>query len=76
VYSGDGTSRGPGGADERTADLDGDGDVDLYDLATLLASYSTCDADAGFNADADLDGSGCVDLEDLSARLANYRYTP
>lgn len=53
-------------------DLDGDGDVDLADLAILLAAYDTCEGDAGYNPDADLDGSGCVELSDLAELLANY----
>jgi hypothetical protein len=55
-------------------DIDGDGDVDLADLAALLAAYDTCEGDAGYNPDADLDGSGCVDLSDLATLLANYGY--
>ncbi len=46
-------------------DLDGDGDVDLSDLAILLASYNT---DAG----GDLDGDGDTDLADLAILLAGY----
>ena len=53
-------------------DLDGDGDVDLSDLATLLAAYGACEGDPSYNPLADLDGSGCVDLADLAALLANY----
>jgi len=53
-------------------DLDGDGDVDLSDLAALLAVYGTCTGDPGFDAAADLDGSGCVDLADLATLLAHY----
>jgi hypothetical protein len=53
-------------------DLDGDGDVDLADLAALLAAYGACTGDPDYNPVADLDGSGCVDLADLAALLANY----
>jgi hypothetical protein len=55
-------------------DIDGDGDVDLADLAALLAAYDTCDGDPGYNPAADLDGSGCIDLADLATLLANYGY--
>ncbi len=55
-----------------SGDLDGDGDVDLADLAILLAAYDTCEGDAGYNPDADLDGNGCVGLSDLAELLANY----
>ncbi len=53
-------------------DLDGDGDVDLADLAALLAVYGSCGGDPDYDPDADLDGSGCVDLVDLATLLANY----
>ena len=53
-------------------DIDGDGDVDLADLAILLAAYGTCDGDANYNAAADLDGDNCVNLSDLAILLANY----
>ena len=46
-------------------DLDGDGDVDLSDLALLLASY-------GIDDGGDLDGDGDTDLSDLAILLANY----
>ncbi len=46
-------------------DLDGDCDVDLSDLATLLASYHI---DEG----GDVDGDGDTDLADLSFLLSNY----
>ncbi len=53
-------------------DLDGDGDVDLADLAGLLAAYYTCVGDPDFDPRADIDNSGCVDLSDLAILLANY----
>ncbi len=53
-------------------DVDGDGDVDLSDLGTLLAAYGTCDGDAGYVAAADFDASGCIDLSDLGVLLAAY----
>ena len=55
-------------------DLDGDGDVDLSDLAELLAAYGTCDGDPNYNPAADLDDSGCIDLADLATLLSNYGY--
>lgn len=51
-------------------DLDGDGDVDLSDLATLLAHYGTT-AGASYG-DGDIDGDGEVDLADLAALLSVY----
>jgi probable HAF family extracellular repeat protein len=53
-------------------DVDLDGDVDLADLATLLAAYDTCAGDPGYDSAADLDESGCIDLADLGVLLADY----
>ncbi len=53
-------------------DVDGDGDVDLADLAILLGAYNTCAGDAGYDARADLNGDDCVDLVDLAVLLGNY----
>jgi subtilisin family serine protease len=53
-------------------DLSGDSQVDLEDLAMLLASYGMTDATY---EDGDLDGDGDVDLADLSALLAVYGTT-
>jgi hypothetical protein len=55
-------------------DVDGDGDVDLNDLAALLAAYGACSGDPDYNPDADFDDSGCIDLNDLAALLSNYGY--
>ncbi|MHC4094188.1 MAG: hypothetical protein ACYSVY_28595, partial [Planctomycetota bacterium] len=54
-------------------DLDGDGDVDLADLATLLAHYGI--TGGATYEDGDLDGDGDVDLADLAALLAVYGTT-
>ncbi len=51
-------------------DIDGDNDVDLTDLAQLLANYGTVSGAA--YEDGDLDGDGDVDLSDLAALLAVY----
>lgn len=57
-----------------TGDIDQDGDVDLADLAELLAAFGACTGDANYNADADFDDSGCVDLSDLAELLANFGF--
>ena len=53
-------------------DLDGDGDVDLTDLAGMLTAYGTCVGDPDYNPVADIDGDGCVGLPDLAALLSHY----
>jgi hypothetical protein len=57
---------------EVPGDVDGDGDVDLADLAALLAVYGTCLGEPSYDPAADFDDSGCVDLADLAMLLANY----
>jgi hypothetical protein len=51
-------------------DLDHDGDVDLSDLAQLLAHYGT-PGGASYE-DGDLNQDGAVDLTDLALLLAHY----
>jgi photosystem II stability/assembly factor-like uncharacterized protein len=53
-------------------DLDGDGDVDLLDLAILLADYEC----TGGACPGDIDGDGSTDLTDLAILLAAFGYTP
>lgn len=54
----------------RCPDFDDSGEVDLSDLAQLLANYGTTSG-AGYE-DGDLDGDGDVDLADLAGLLALY----
>ena len=53
-------------------DVDGDRDVDIADLAALLAVYGSCAGDPNFLPEADFDDSGCVQLSDLATLLAHY----
>ncbi len=62
-------------AEPPPGDLDLDGDVDLSDLAGLLAAFGTCDGDPGFNPAADVDANDCVDLADLAGLLSAFGTT-
>lgn len=53
-------------------DVDGDSDVDLSDLAALLASYNLCEGDPGYNPAADFNNDDCVTLSDLATLLGRY----
>ena len=57
-------------------DLDGDNDVDLQDLATMLSCYGLLDRSttAGCCA-ADLDCDGTIGLQDLSNLLSHFGLT-
>jgi len=54
-------------------DLDGDGDIDLSDLAQLLSNYGATSGTMPWDGDVDCDGD--VDLSDLAALLAVYGQT-
>lgn len=56
-------------------DFNGDGQIDLADLALLLAAYGSCYGDAAYDPKLDLDNDGCVGLSDLARLLAVYGTT-
>jgi hypothetical protein len=64
---------GAGAAPFCFGDLDGDNDIDLADLAQLLANYGT--PSGAVYEDGDLDVDGDVDLADLAALLSVYGTT-
>lgn len=51
-------------------DLNGDGQVDIADLAQLLSHFGTLNG--ATYADGDIDGDGDVDLSDLTLLLSNF----
>lgn len=53
-------------------DLDDDCDVDLSDLARMLATFGLCTGQSGYFRPADLTDNGCVELGDLAILLANF----
>ena len=52
-------------------DLDGDGDVDLIDIAIMSANWLT---NTTIWSDGDLNGDGIVNLEDFAVLANNWRY--
>ncbi len=54
------------------ADVDGDGDTDLSDLAALLSAYGSVPGDPNWNAACDFDADDDVDLTDLAFLLSDY----
>lgn len=59
-------------SDPVPGDVNGDGVVDLSDLAQLLAAFGTCTGHPDYDPDADLNEDGCVELGDLATVLANF----
>jgi hypothetical protein len=55
-------------------DVDGDGEVDLVDLAWMLAAYATCDGDPDYDARCDFNDDDCITIADLAALLGNYGF--
>jgi uncharacterized repeat protein (TIGR01451 family) len=56
-----------------SADLDGDGDVDLGDLSIVQRAFGTRRGDAGYNPQADFDDDGDIDLRDSYFLLTRLR---
>ena len=54
------------------ADIDGDGDTDISDLAALLGAYHTAPGDPNWNANADFNGNGYIEISDLAFLLGDY----
>jgi len=53
-------------------DINGDGQVGLEDLASVLAAYGSLPGDPSYNPNADVDGDGQIGLSDLARVLAMY----
>ena len=53
-------------------DVDGDHDVDISDLAALLAAYGSCLGDANYLPTADFNGDDCITISDLATLLGHY----
>jgi hypothetical protein len=60
------------GPDCVIGDVDGDGDVDLADVAALAGALGTCWGDPQYDHTTDFDGSGCVDLADVAAFQCSF----
>jgi uncharacterized repeat protein (TIGR02543 family) len=56
-------------------DVDGDGDVDAYDLSELSKAYGSTPGESNWNSSCDFDGNDRVDISDLFDLGRNYGYT-
>jgi hypothetical protein len=57
---------------ECLGDMNGDGTINLADLASFLAAFGSCTGQPAFNAAADINADGCVTLNDLAVLLSNF----
>jgi effector-binding domain-containing protein len=53
-------------------DVDGDRDVDIFDIVRMAGVYGTSAPNPRYDADCDLDGDGDVDIFDIVIAGANY----
>ncbi|UCG36940.1 MAG: hypothetical protein JSV64_01300 [Candidatus Bathyarchaeota archaeon] len=53
-------------------DLDGDHDVDIFDIVKMAGAYGTSEGDPKYDAYADIDDDGDVDIFDIVAAAGNY----
>ena len=49
------------------ADIDGDGDVDIFDIQTVAAHWNTQEGDPGYDPQYDFDDDGDIDIFDVMA---------
>lgn len=57
-------------------DVDGDTQINLTDLARLLAAFGSCAGGTTYDAAADFNGDACVELADLALLLTNFATEP
>ena len=53
-------------------DMDGDNDVDIFDIVIMAGVYGVRWPDLRYNPNADIDGDGDIDIFDIVAAAANY----
>lgn len=56
----------------RNGDTNGDGEINLADLASVLSSFGLCQGETGFESSADFDRDGCISLNDLGTLLSKF----
>jgi hypothetical protein len=55
-----------------TGDVDGDRDVDIFDIVNIASGYGTQEGDPQYKTDCDIDGDGDIDIFDIVAAATNY----
>jgi hypothetical protein len=52
--------------------VDGDRDVDIFDIVCMSNVYGLSQTDPEYDVDCDLDGDGDIDIFDIVAAANNY----
>ncbi len=53
-------------------DVDGDHDVDIFDMVAIQSAYNTHKGDTNYEPNYDIDGDGDVDIFDVVIAAGNY----
>ena len=53
-------------------DVDGDKDVDIFDIVAIATAYGSAEGDPAYNPNYDIDGDGDVDVFDIVAAASHY----
>lgn len=53
-------------------DVDGDRDVDIYDIVMMSGSYGSNEGEPSYHANCDVDGDGDIDIFDIVLAASNY----
>jgi len=53
-------------------DVDGDRDVDIYDIVAMAGAYGSKEGEPEYIANCDIDGDGDIDIFDIVAAAGNY----
>jgi hypothetical protein len=57
-------------------DVDGDFDVDIFDIVKIATAYGSVEGEPEYNGDADVDGDGDIDIFDVVIAASNYGTIP
>lgn len=60
------------GLDDPSADLNGDGKVDIMDVAAVALTYGKSEGEPGYSPEADLDQNGIIDIMDIAIVAADF----
>ena len=68
-------SPSPAVYEEPLGDIDGDGDVDMFDFALFAQAYGTTVGDDDYEVRIDFDNDGAIDMFDFGIFAQNYGKT-